>query len=111
MLKGHNERAVKCITESLKVMNRACAIQPTGTGKSFIALGCIGHYKKSKILYTTSYKSNMEEFKAKVEHYYPKANVDYRIYSTVDATNQGHYDIIIVDELHRLGARSWYDVV
>lgn len=43
-LKPHNKETYKKLKEILKTNNKTCAIQPTGSGKSFLILKLIEDY-------------------------------------------------------------------
>ena len=63
----HNQKAYDAVVEHLKTSNRTCVVNPTGTGKSFIALQLIEDNKDARILYITSLATNLLEFWDKVD--------------------------------------------
>ncbi|MBR2760180.1 MAG: DEAD/DEAH box helicase family protein [Solobacterium sp.] len=63
----HNRKAYDAVVEHLKTSNRTCVVNPTGTGKSYIALQLIEDNKDARILYVTSVAVNLLEFWDKVD--------------------------------------------
>ena len=54
----HNVEAYSKVKMAFKTNKRTCVVQPTGTGKSYVALQLIEDNKNKKILYITSYGVN-----------------------------------------------------
>lgn len=105
----HNKEAYKKVKEAFKTSNRTCVIQPTGTGKSYIALQLVRDCADTdKILYLTSTKISRGRFISLVDKYALKKNITYRAYQAV-ATKEfvEKFDVIILDEFHRVGAKQW----
>lgn len=110
----HNEEAYNKVVESFKTEDRVCVVQPTGTGKSYIALQLIKDNLDKKIMYITSLKPNMIEFKEKLE-VNDLNNTDCCIYqnlkNALESIEDNTYDYIILDEMHRAGAYVWGESV
>lgn len=110
----HNEEAYNKVVESFKTEDRVCVVQPTGTGKSYIALQLIKDNLDKKIMYITSLKSNMIEFQEKLE-VNGLNNTDCCIYqnlkNALESIEDNTYDYIILDEMHRAGAYVWGESV
>lgn len=104
-LRKNNAIAVEEVKKRLKTSNRTYVIKPVGTGKSYIALALLERYTNS--LYVTSYKTVLEDFKKLMEELIPSADAEYRIYSTINSDEFKDLNLIIFDELHRIGAPEW----
>ena len=61
-IKPHNRDAYKRVRDSFERGNRTCAVEPTGCGKSYVALQLIKDFSKKRILYVTSYKAALNHF-------------------------------------------------
>ena len=110
-LYDHNKIAFDNVMEHFKSSNRTAIIQPTGTGKSYVALQLIrfATTHRLRILHITSISTNLNYFKSLVNKYAPRADITYRLYAGIKniANNKNAYDIIIIDEFHRAGASIW----
>ena len=102
----HNVEAYSKVKMVFKTNKRTCVVQPTGTGKSYVALQLIDDNKDKKILYITSYGANARQFAELVNMEVGACNVDYKLYASSNDV-KSIYDIIILDEFHRVGAKQW----
>ncbi len=105
----HNQIAYDRLIQSLKTNNEACVIQPTGTGKSYIAAKFIKEHPNSNFLCFTSSNYIIDQFNNSFSHEFD--NYVFRTYSSLLAKENDEYkqdfDYIILDEFHRAGATEW----
>lgn len=118
-LKAHNKEAYENVRAMLEKRNCAAVIQPTGTGKSYIALKLIENtegnviYVAPSTLIIRQVKETIEEERKNGdisnEEYEKYKRVKYITYSKLmkDALENEHFDQIILDEFHRCGAPEW----
>ena len=66
-LMPHNQQAYTKVKEMLKKENKAAIIQPTGTGKSYIALKLIEEKSDKKIIYLVPSNSIIEHIEEIIE--------------------------------------------
>lgn len=102
----HNQKAFKNIMMKLKETQKTAVVQATGTGKSFLACKTIQAlgFKRNLIVAPSHYI--LDQFK-KIS---PLKNVSYMTYqglSKLSMAQINHYDFIILDEFHRIGAEKW----
>lgn len=102
----HNQEAYEKILEDFKTKNRVCVVQPTGSGKSLIIATICKHFNNVLILAPNNIvlnqiKQNISE-NIPTFHTYAYLLQKELIYS---------YDLIILDEFHRLGAPKWGEAV
>lgn len=112
----HNEIAYQKLSEYLKTHQLASIDHATGTGKSFIIAKYLNDYKDKKVLYLTP---TYLIFTQLIDHHFPKINLnkndfpnlDNIIYRNMLKENMediaSKYDIIVLDEYHRCGAKEW----
>lgn len=104
----HNQRSYEKVKRLFKKEDRVCVIQATGTGKSYLIGKLIADNieKKSIILAPSHYilKQIERDF-----HYVLTNNVrmTYAKLSRFQEDEFGKYDLIILDEYHRPGAKEW----
>lgn len=106
----HNELAYSKLKESLVNNQRACVVQPTGTGKSFIIAKFLSDNPDKKFLCITSNNYIIKQFDNNFKKLF--SNYDFVIYSTLisrqfNALLKNDYDYIVFDEFHRGGAEEW----
>ena len=118
-LKPHNEEVYKKVKKMLAEKNRAAVIQPTGTGKSYVALRLIEQtdgnviYIAPSTLILNQVKATIEEAvrngEINTEEYEKYKRVRYITYSKLmrESLDGEQYDQIILDEFHRCGAPEW----
>lgn len=119
-LKPHNEEVHKKVKEKLKKERYAAVIQPTGTGKSYIALKLIEEtdgnsvYVAPSNLIINQIKETIEEARKRgeltQEEYEKYKKIKFITYSKLmneKFEKKDQYSLIILDEFHRCGAPEW----
>ena len=112
-LMPHNQQAYTKVKEMLKKENKAAIIQPTGTGKSYIALKLIEEKSDKKIIYLSPSKAIMHQLKKNmINEGVSFKNLTRCTYQKLTALNKSgqlnlEADIIILDEFHHCGAEEW----
>lgn len=113
ILKDHNKESFKNIIEMFKSVDRVAIEQATATGKSYVIAKTIEKLNVDRVLFLAPSKYILNQFKNEFES---KGecfnNIDYFTYSKTLFTKDDFiidkdYKLIILDEYHRLGARSW----
>ena len=116
----HNEEALKKLYDSLSNNQMTSINHATGTGKSFIVLKYLYENKDKRILYLSPtypiidqlVHSHMDELGISLSEF---PTFDANIYSNLLKMDMkkiaSQYDIIILDEYHRCGARKWGEKV
>lgn len=111
----HNQRAYIALVEMLAARGKACVIQPTGTGKSFIGMQYVLDHPNQRILWVTP----SDYIRAEQVRAYKKAGLDslpdnlrYATYQKLMAMAQREDDFpqadcIVLDEFHHVGAPEW----
>ena len=115
--------AYEAIKESISETKRAGIVLPTGTGKTYLALKLIeDNLDKTQILYVSHSPTLNVQIRKTIKEVYPKeeakvilSKVKFVTYSGLDRrfkndkTDMQEYnsDVIILDELHRSGAKDW----
>lgn len=116
----HNEKAYNKLIACLKSNNFVAINHATGTGKSFIMLKYLYENRDKRILYLApTYpileqltEDHMEELGINISEFKCFDTMIYRnllSYYVDDLTEK--YDIIVLDEYHRCGAKKWGDKV
>lgn len=112
----HNEKGYKKLIEYLKISNLASVDHATGTGKSFIILKYLYENKDKKILYMTPtypifnqlINEHLEDLGIKYSDFACLDNIIYpNILSHLAEDIAKKYDVFVLDEYHRCGARKW----
>ncbi len=110
-LKSHNEETYKKITEMFKTSRRVCAVQPTGTGKSFLILKLIEDAPEKLFLIAAP---NTYVFGQIKDHARASGvsleNCKFMTYTSIyelASPEALQCDYLILDEFHRLGAQKW----
>lgn len=119
-LKPHNVEVHKKVKEKLKKERYAAVIQPTGTGKSYIALKLIEEtdgnsvYVAPSNLIINQIKETIEEARKRgeltQEEYEKYKKIKFITYSKLmneKFEKKDQYSLIILDEFHRCGAPEW----
>ena len=112
----HNQAALNHLEEALKYTRRAAVIQPTGTGKSFVALAFIERRPNNSFLYLAPSTHIFNQLKHHAGH------TDVLLHTTImtyqklcllheDELGKLEPDYIILDEFHRCGADDWGSAV
>ena len=117
ILKPHNQQVYQKILDGLLDSNKVLVEQATGTGKSFLAMKYIHDFALNngkKVLFVAPTKVIEDAFLDNCEGVlgYGKNgnfNVDLTtsLYAGLKNEVNNHYDIIILDEVHRAGAEVW----
>lgn len=112
-LKPHNVETIKKVLEFYETSNRCCAIQATGTGKTYLILRLLEIFndeKKKAIilapnnLIITQTKKKMKQFGLKNAEFFTYSKLSKMSEEKINALE---YDLIVADELHRTGAKEW----
>lgn len=118
-LKEHNQETYQHLLEMLQTEDRVACVQPTGTGKSYIALRYIEEHSLKKILLLaptdiilSQFRETVREIEDEVFEKFFFKNVKTAKY--LDLGLEGFKDVfdvkwdtIIMDEFHRSGATTW----
>lgn len=110
---GHNKDSYKNAIKLFKKHNRVCIEQATSTGKSYVIAKIISNPKFKKVLLLAPSNYILNQFKEKFPDLYKEVGVlDYVTYSKTlyfskEEISGLDYDLIILDEYHRLGAKKW----
>ena len=120
ILKPHNKEVHNKVKEKLKKERYAAVIQPTGTGKSYIALKLIEEtdgnsvYVAPSNLIINQIKETIEEARKRgeliQEEYEKYKKIKFITYSKLmneKFEEKDQYSLIILDEFHRCGAPEW----
>ena len=119
LLKPHNQETYSRLLDMLEKENRVACVQPTGTGKSYIALKYIEEHPDQKILLLAPTDIILNQFNETVEeifHENPKESIMKNTTTAkyLDLSLNGFqyvfdekWDVIIMDEFHRTGASIW----
>lgn len=110
-LHKHNEETYQKIVSMFAENDRVCAVQPTGTGKSFLILKLIEDNPDKEFLITAP---NTYVF-GQIKNHAESCNVDLENCTFMTYTSLYEYpnleeiscDYLICDEFHRLGAATW----
>ena len=112
-LKPHNVETIKNILEIYKTSNKCCAIQATGTGKTFLILRLLEIYNdegKCAVVLAPN-KEIIKQTKKRMKKF-GLDNAEFIMYQklqrmTDEDISNIKADLIICDELHRTGAKTW----
>lgn len=112
-LKPHNEQTIKRILEFYKTSNKCCAIQATGTGKTFLILRLLEIFNdinKKAIIFAPN-REIIKQTRSKMKKF-DLTNARFYTYQklaslTEDQIKMIEADLIVCDELHRTGAKTW----
>lgn len=112
-LKPHNVETIKNIIEIYKTSNKCCAIQATGTGKTFLILRLLEIYndeEKSAVIFAPN-REIIKQTKKRMKKFSLNNAVFYTYQKLARMTDEEISDIkadlIVCDELHRTGAKTW----
>lgn len=115
-LKPHNKRTYEKIKNILQSDNKTCAIQPTGSGKSYLILKLIEDYSEygRDIIIIEPQKYIFDQLIEKIKEYHlQNNNIKFLTYSALGRLNDKKIlkikfpQLVIVDEMHRAGAPKW----
>lgn len=112
----HNQAALNHLEEALKYTRRAAVIQPTGTGKSFVALAFIERRPNNSFLYLAPSTHIFNQLKHHAGHTDVLLHTTMMTYQELcllheDELGKLEPDYIILDEFHRCGADDWGSAV
>lgn len=116
-LKKHNKKSYENTMKLFKKFNRVCVEQATSTGKSYVIAKLIADSDFKRVLLLAPSTYILNQFKEKFPNLDKTVDVlDYVTYQKTlyfkgDEIVDGDYDLIILDEYHRLGAKKWGDSV
>lgn len=101
----HNKVAYDKVMAAFKTSQRTCICHPTGTGKSYIVAAVCQHFNRVLILAPNIFVLKQQEEVLKWH-----SSVTYMTYAwlMLNYCNIQHkYDLIVLDEFHRVGADEW----
>ena len=112
-LKPHNAETIKNILEIYKTSNKCCAIQATGTGKTFLILRLLEIYNdegKSAVIFAPN-REIIKQTKKRMKKFGLNNAIFYTYQKLARMTDEEisamEFDLIVCDELHRTGAKTW----
>lgn len=111
----HNRTALRGLEAMLDMTDRAAVIQPTGTGKSYVAAALIAARPSWDVIWCTPSRTITDGRLPCLERDIPGFRADRVTVLTyaklMIGTRRGnpmpHADLIILDEYHHCGARHW----
>lgn len=112
-LKPHNRETIRHILEFYKTERKCCAIQATGTGKTFLILRLLeilNDEGKVAVIFAPNReiikqtKKRMKKFGLSNASFYTYQKLSRMTEEEISAIEA---DLIICDELHRTGAKTW----
>ena len=101
----HNKVAYQKVIKTFEYTNRTCVVHPTGTGKSYLIAAVSEKYKNVLILGPNVFVLNQVRDVIQWRH----EGVSYMTYQMLvfmEEVPKG-YDLICLDEFHRIGAPGW----
>lgn len=113
LLHKHNQETYQNMISLFKEHNRVAAIQPTGTGKSFLMLQLINDNQNKKFLITSPSVYIFTQIKTHAEdNSISTGNCVFLTFSRLSGMSEEEIskisaDYIIIDEFHRCGAAEW----
>ena len=112
-LKAHNIMTIKKILEFYKTSNKCCAIQATGTGKTFLILRLLEIYNdecKNAVIFAPN-NEIIKQTKKRMKKFGLNNAIFYTYHKLARMTDEEiftmNFDLIVCDELHRTGAKTW----
>lgn len=111
----HNRRAYESLAAMLEERQRACIIQPTGTGKFVIGAHFAMEHPDSRILWLCPSDYIFAQQRANLRRIAPGrtlGNVEQMTYATAmsrarSGALKARADYIVLDEFHHIGAPEW----
>ena len=111
ILKKHNIEVYKKIIKGFTKGNKVLFEQATGTGKTYVTLKFLhDHAVGKRVLVVTPSHAIKDSF---IDTYRSTLGKDFdcdlhmSLYQGLRAVKEKNYDIIVFDEAHRLGAKTW----
>lgn len=112
-LKPHNVATIEKILEFYKTERKCCAIQATGTGKTFLILRLLEIYNdegKNAVIFAPN-NEIIKQTKKRMKKFGLNNAAFYTYQKLAKMTNEEiasmKFDLIVCDELHRTGAKTW----
>ena len=112
-LKPHNVETIKNILKIYNTSNKCCAIQATGTGKTFLILRLLEIYNdegKSAVIFAPN-REIIKQTKKRMKKFGLNNAIFYTYQKLARMTDEEisamEFDLIVCDELHRTGAKTW----
>lgn len=115
-LMPHNIEAYEKVNEDIEKNNKTAVIQPTGTGKMYIALKYVENKKGKKTIYIAPSNAILHDVKKNIfaegmtmQDFPNLKRITYQKLATLsdEEIEKLEADIIIVDEFHHCGAPVW----
>ena len=112
-LKPHNVATIENILKFYKTERKCCAIQATGTGKTFLILRLLEIYNdKGKVAVIFAPNREIIKQTKKRMKKFGLNNATFYTYQklarmTDEEISAMEFDLIVCDELHRTGAKTW----
>ena len=98
----HNQQAVdKTLAHFKSGKQKAAIIHPTGTGKSYCISAIAEHFNKVAIIAPNNYVLKQ------IKDVFGQTQTKYYTYSKITKITPTGFDLIVIDELHRMGAKTW----
>ena len=124
ILREHNKDVYRKVVYGLMKNNSVLFEQATGTGKSYVAMKFLHNFGNGKrVIYVTPNKPISTQFKNDIismNSFIQARNIedgtntplidcqlDTCLYQGLPSKLEEQYDIIIFDEVHRMGAKTW----
>lgn len=112
-LKPHNKETIEKILEFYETERKCCAIQATGTGKTFLILRLLEIFNdegKVAVIFAPN-REIIKQTKKRMEKFDLNNAVFYTYQKlakmTIEEIHAIEADLIVCDELHRTGAKIW----
>ena len=115
----HQEKTYELMKEELEKEGKAAYVYPTGTGKSFPVLKYIEQHPEQRVLFVSPNVGIIEQMKKYISTYildggkvdkktFPNfRGITYQKISLTEKMADMHPDVIVFDEIHRMGAEKW----
>lgn len=110
ILRKHNQPTYEKILKGLSKGNKVLFEQATGTGKSYLALKFLhDHAKGKRVLFVSPANAIQQSFTNLYNENLGEDFCDFNtcLYQGLKGQQNEKYDIIIFDEVHRMGAETW----
>ena len=121
-LQKHQQEAYDNLKQKFENGRYGVIIFPTGAGKSFVAMKLLEENKDKRVLFLSPYKSINRQFQDYIKKYMQEnnekewreilPNLKMHLYQSLlnrsdETLKKLKPDIIILDEMHRVGAEKW----
>lgn len=112
-LKPHNQETIEKILDFFKTERKCCAIQATGTGKTFLILRLLEIFNdegKVAVIFAPN-REIIKQTKKRMKKFGLDNAIFYTYQKLAKMTDEEistiETDLIVCDELHRTGAKTW----